>query len=55
VIASWVHDGDRRNRACWIGWDRRLLSHGISLPDGWLCSSGSARNTFGTPFADLAR
>jgi hypothetical protein len=32
VIASWVHDGDRHDRACWIGRDRWLLSHGISLP-----------------------
>jgi hypothetical protein len=32
VIASLFRDGDRRNRTCWIGLDRLLLSHGISLP-----------------------
>jgi hypothetical protein len=32
VIASLFRGGDRRTSACWIGLDRQLLSHGISLP-----------------------
>jgi hypothetical protein len=32
VIASLFRDGDRRNTTSWIGLDRRLLNHGISLP-----------------------
>jgi hypothetical protein len=39
VIASLFRDGDRRTSACWIGLDRRLLSHGVSLPHRWLSPS----------------